>query len=276
MRKEPTMNTLTLHGHGSRSIKNFVWNWRKRFCEYVSHCQTNGFIPYTFRPLQLVCKYLAKLWVFIQVGRISVIGKENLTPGGRVIFCPNHSSMFDAPVIFSIMRVFPRYMTALEEMRGLLGLKAIFMGACGSFPVDRSHGKAVLEPSIKVLLKGDPLVIFPEGKISATGQYLPFKMGAALIAIGAWQMLENNEKVSIVPIHICFHARHAKTACGPYDAMGFKWRKGATVTVCSPIWIDDLDSPTPDKLIGELRKAILEQTCPTTFDSGEQQAEWKH
>ncbi len=146
---------------GAARYRLFVSNWRRRFREYRDLCLTSGFIPKSFRPLQLVGKYLGKIWVFAQVGRIRIVGKENLTAPGRIIFCPNHSSMFDAPVIFSIMKRMPRYMTAYEEMRGLWGLKAIAMGAFGCFAVDRTKGRTVIDPAIKVLVHGSPLVIFP-------------------------------------------------------------------------------------------------------------------
>ncbi|HEY9787062.1 MAG TPA: lysophospholipid acyltransferase family protein [Candidatus Obscuribacterales bacterium] len=250
--------------HGSQVVKSFFGTWRKRFRDYVNKCLSSGFIPYTFRPLQFAGRYIAKFWMFVQVGRIRIVGKENLKPEGRVIFCPNHSSMFDAPIVFSIMKRYPRYMTAFEEMRGVWGLKAVIMGAFGCFAVDRSKGKTVLEPAINVLVKGEPLVIFPEGKISHSGEYLPFKKGSALIAIGACEQLNHKDKVGIVPIHICYHSRDEKTAGGPYGAMGFKWRKGATVTVGKPIYIHDLDPLTPENVTTHVRKAIVDQVCPTT------------
>ncbi len=202
--------------------------------------------------------------MFIQVGRIRIIGAENLKPQGRVIFCPNHSSMFDAPVIFSVMKRYPRYMTAYEEMRGLAGLKAVVMGAFGCFAVDRSRGKTVLEPAINVLLQGDPLVIFPEGKISGTGEYLPFKKGSALIAIGACEKLGPHGKGGHrSDSHLLPWTRRCNREW-PHGAMGFKWRKGATVTVGKPIWIHDLDPLTPENVTDQVRIAITEQTCPTT------------
>lgn len=245
-------------------MKGFIGTWRKRFRDYVNKCLTSGFIPYTFRPLQIAGRYIAKVWMFVQIGRIHIIGKENLKPEGRVIFCPNHSSMFDAPIIFSIMKRYPRYMTAFEEMRGLWGLKAIAMGAFGCFAVDRSKGKTVLEPAINVLVNGDPLVIFPEGKISGSGTYLPFKKGSALIAIGACDKLNHGEKVGIVPIHICYHKRDEMTAGGSYGAMGFKWRGGATVTVGKPIYIHDIEPLNPDEVTKTVRSAIVDQVCSTT------------
>ncbi|MBK7750702.1 MAG: 1-acyl-sn-glycerol-3-phosphate acyltransferase [Candidatus Obscuribacter sp.] len=38
------------------------------------------------------------------------------------------------------------------------------MGAFGCFAVDRSKGRTVIEPAIKVLENGESLVVFPEGK----------------------------------------------------------------------------------------------------------------
>ena len=176
---------------GSLLIRNFIGTWRKKFREYVNLCLTNGFIPRTFLPLQLLERFLAKFQIFLQVGRVRLIGAENLKVKGRVIFCPNHSSMFDAPVIYAIMKRWPRYMTAYEEMRGLWGLKAVVMGAFGCFAVDRSKGKTVMEPAIQVLASGRCLVIFPEGKISASGEYLTFKKGPAIIANAGWPVTLN-------------------------------------------------------------------------------------
>lgn len=249
---------------GSVLYREFTATWRRRFREYRDLCLTSGFIPRSFRPLQLIGKYLAKLWVFAQVGRIRIVGKENLTAPGRIIYCPNHSSMFDAPVVFSIMKRMPRYMTAYEEMRGLWGLKAIAMGAFGCFAVDRTKGRTVIEPAIKVLVQGSPLVIFPEGKISNSGTYLPFKKGSAVIALSAYERIEKKDRVGIVPIHICFGKRDEKTAGGPYGAMGLKWRGGATITVGTPIYLDEIDPMNADSVTEAVRKAIVTQACATT------------
>jgi 1-acyl-sn-glycerol-3-phosphate acyltransferase len=249
---------------GAARYRLFVATWRRNFREYVDLCLTSGFIPKSFRPLQLVGKYLAKIWVFAQVGRIRIVGKENLTAPGRIIFCPNHSSMFDAPVIFSIMMRMPRYMTAYEEMRGLWGLKAIAMGAFGCFAVDRSKGRTVIDPAIKVLVQGSPLVVFPEGKISSTGVYLPFKKGSAIIGLSAYEQIQRKDRVGIVPIHICFGKRDELTASGPYGAMALKWRGGVTITVGKPIYLDEVSPMTADAVTEAVRMAIVNQACATT------------
>lgn len=249
---------------GSLLYKSFVGTWRKKFREYVNLCLTSGFIPRTFLPLQIIARFLARIWVFIQVGKMRVIGAENLKTPGRIIFCPNHSAMLDAIIIYAAMRRWPRYMAAFEEMRGVWGLKAVAMGAFGCFPVDRSQGSTALEPAIKVLMSGQPLVIFPEGKISPSGEYLPFKTGPARIANAAYERLAMKEPVGIVPIHICYHCRDEESAATTFGQMGFKWRCGVTVTVGKPIYLHELPSRDRKDVMAAVRGAIKMQACPTT------------
>jgi 1-acyl-sn-glycerol-3-phosphate acyltransferase len=253
-------------------VKTLIGNWRQQFNDYVDLCLTSGFIPKSLRPLQLVGKFLAILWVYIQVGRVQVIGKHNLLAPGRIVFCPNHSSMFDALVIFSIMRRMPRYMTAYEEMQGLWGLKAIIMGAFGCFAVDRSQGKTVIEPAIQVLVSNEPLVIFPEGKISPSGTYLPFKKGISYIGLGAYDRLAGRDRVGFVPMHICYGKRHEDTAISPYGAMGFRWRGGVIVTILEPIYIDMVEPRTPEAITSAVRQSIVSQACATTRLSEDNQS----
>jgi len=258
---------------GSLLLKTFIGTWRRKFREYVTLCLTSGFIPKTFLPLQIIARVLARLWVFIQVGRIRVVGAENLKTPGRVIFCPNHSAMFDALLVYGIMKRWPRYMAAYEEMRGLGGIKAVAMGAFGCFPVDRSRGKTVLEPAIKVLMSGQPLVIFPEGRISPTGQYLPFKKGSGIIATATYERLGMKEPVGIVPIHICYRRRDVGTAADDdFRKMGLKWRGGVTVTVGKPIYIHELPSRKPEDVMAAVKSAIASQACPTTPGDKPEQA----
>lgn len=249
---------------GSLLVNHFIGTWRQKYREYVNQCLTSGFIPQTFLPLQYVARILARIWLYIQVGRVSIVGADNLKTPGRVIFCPNHSSMFDAIVVYATMQRWPRYMTAYEEMRGLWGLKAIAMGAFGCFAVDRTQGKTVLEPAIKVLMSGQPMVVFPEGKVSPTGEYLPFKKGSAIIANTAFERLGGKEPVAIVPIHICYLKRHAPTAAASYGEMGLKWRGGVIVTVGKPIYLHELPSRKPEDVMAVVRGVIKMQACATT------------
>jgi 1-acyl-sn-glycerol-3-phosphate acyltransferase len=247
-----------------RRLRGVISAWQIRFQLYVERCLTSGYIPRRYRPLQIFAKYVSYLWAYVQVGRITIVGRQNLTACGRLIFCPNHSSMFDAVVMYAIMKKSARYMTAVEEMRGLGGLKAVAMGAFGCFAVDRKVGHTVLEPAIEVLLNDEPLVLFPHGKISKPGEFQRVKSGFARIGIIAHVRLAGRDRVGIVPIHICYGRRDEATAGGSYLAMGFKWRGGVTVTAGEPIYIDEVAPLTPDTLTERVRQVIESPSCPTT------------
>ena len=225
-------------------------------------------MPKRIKSLQFVGKIIARMWLFVQVGKVRVVGRENLDAPGRLLFCINHSSMFDAPLIFTVMKKQPRYMTAVEEMRGLGGLKAVVMGALGSFPVDRSRGHTAIAPSVEALVNGEHIAIFPEGKISNSGAYLKFKSGAARIAIEACDRRNHRVQVGIVPIHICFGSRDEATAGGPYTKMGFKWRGGVTITIGKPIYIHNVEPLTAANVTDVVQAAITAQECATLSEQG--------
>jgi hypothetical protein len=112
---------------------------------------------------------------------------------------------------------------------------------------------------------------FPEGKISNSGTYLPFKKGSAHIAIGAYERLQGKEKVGIVPIHICYGKRHEESAGSSYGAMGFKWRGGVTITVGQPVYnqrhpANDGQTKSQKKsAMPSSRRPVLPRTCPQTM-----------
>lgn len=238
-------------------------SWWRRFRNYAASCTTSGFIPRESYALQRFGKFMSRLWTWIQVGEVTVVGRENLYAPGRLIFCPNHSAMLDAIVIYPIMPLGTRFMAAVEEMRGLGGLKAILMGAAGAYPVDRTRGRTVIPTSIELLVKGKRITMFPEGKISPTGTYLEFKKGAAWIAIGACEALGHNEPVGLVPIHICYHTRDVESATD-FGKMRLRWRHGVTITIGKPVYVHNVEPLTPDAVIARIRDDITSQICDTT------------
>ena len=120
------------------------------------------------------------------VVRVTVIGRRDLRGVGRAfVVVANHSSHLDAPLILGALpRRLARYLAAgaaadyFFDVWWRRGLTGLFFNA---FPVDRSgvNPRAI---SAKVLLEsGVPLLVFPEGTRSRTGEIGTFKTGAAAL-----------------------------------------------------------------------------------------------
>ena len=116
--------------------------------------------------------------------RVTVLHPERLDPSREFVVTPNHESFFDIPVLFSTL---PRAVAFLAK-RNLFRLP--FMGwamaAAGFVPVDRGEkGRmlATIDASLRRLERGTWLIVFPEETRTRTGELLPFKAGAALLAI---------------------------------------------------------------------------------------------
>jgi 1-acyl-sn-glycerol-3-phosphate acyltransferase len=134
----------------------------------------------------------------------------------------------------------------------LIGLVATKMR---TMPVDRTHGRTVIEPAIELVVQGNPLLMFPEGRISPDGTFLPFKLGAAFIGLGALVRLVPGGRIGIVPTALCYNRRDVASATN-YFKMGFKWRAGATIVFCKPIWLDELTDRDPAHIMELVREAI--------------------
>jgi 1-acyl-sn-glycerol-3-phosphate acyltransferase len=127
--------------------------------------------------------------------RTRVAGREHLRPGEAVVFCSNHESNIDPPILFQALHprlhvLFKRELTKLP----LLG-RAFQIG--GFVPIDRGsreQSMAAIEQAAASLRGGNSFLTFPEGTRSRTGALLPFKRGPFLMALKA--------QVPVVPVAI--------------------------------------------------------------------------
>jgi 1-acyl-sn-glycerol-3-phosphate acyltransferase len=127
--------------------------------------------------------------------RTKVTGREHLRPGEAVVFCCNHQSNIDPPILFQALHprlhvLFKRELTKLP----LLG-RAFQIG--GFVPIDRvsrEQSMAAIEQAAASLREGNSFLTFPEGTRSRTGALLPFKRGPFLMALKA--------QVPVVPVAI--------------------------------------------------------------------------
>jgi 1-acyl-sn-glycerol-3-phosphate acyltransferase len=112
-----------------------------------------------------------------------------------VVFCSNHESNVDPPVLFQALH--PRLHVLYKAELHRFPLMGWVFDVGGFVPVDRRdrhRSFEALEQGAASLRAGNSFLIFPEGTRSRTGQLLPFKKGGFLMAIQA--------QVPVVPVAI--------------------------------------------------------------------------
>lgn len=119
--------------------------------------------------------------VFQILLRRRIRGTCNVPKRGPVILASNHASNIDPPVVGTCFWRPCAYM-AKEELfeNKFFGW---FIHHLYAFPVKRGAGdRAALKKALEILEAGWPLVMFPEGTRSETGEMKAPEMGVAMIA----------------------------------------------------------------------------------------------
>ena len=126
--------------------------------------------------------------------RVEVEGLEKIDRHGHYVFCGNHLSYMDTPVVLTHIPVQFRFLAKDGLFR--IPFLGTHLTQAGHVPVPRDDPRAavkIMTHAAEILQKrAISLLIFPEGGRSADGQLQPFKEGAAYIAIKA--------QVPLVPI----------------------------------------------------------------------------
>ena len=116
--------------------------------------------------------------------RVRVLHAERLAAGGGFVVASNHESFADILVLLARLPLPVRFLAKRSIFRvPVLGWS---IAAAGSVPVDRgdrARSVATVEAALDLLKAGRSLVVFPEETRTRTGELLPFKSGAALLAL---------------------------------------------------------------------------------------------
>ena len=117
--------------------------------------------------------------------RYRISGKERI-PGRAVVFCSNHESNVDPPVLFQALHKRLHILFKAELKK--LPILGIVMQAGGFVPVERERREASMasiEVAAQSIRHGNSFLIFPEGTRSRNEELLPFKKGGFIMAIKA-------------------------------------------------------------------------------------------
>ena len=132
----------------------------------------------------------ARIWsrLILKTGRIAVEveGLENIRPGQAAIFCVNHPSAMDIPILFVHLPVQFRFLA--KKVLFHVPFLGWHLKRSGHVPVDREHPQAAMksfEQAVGKIHAGNSLLLFPEGGRSRDGQLGPFKRGSFLLAVQA-------------------------------------------------------------------------------------------
>ena len=152
----------------------------------------------------VVLRWTTGMWILGHFGarlalglagiRYRVGGEENV-PETAVVFCSNHESNVDPPVLFEALhrRLHILYKAELHKFP----VMGTVFDVGGFVPIERGDRESAMRSIAKgseSLKAGNSFLIFPEGTRSRTGELLPFKKGGFIMAIGA--------QAPIVPVAI--------------------------------------------------------------------------
>lgn len=138
----------------------------------------------------------AGVWLGLTLAgiRYRVAGWEHV-PESAVVFCSNHESNVDPPVLFRALH--PQLHILYKAELHRFPIMGTVFDVGGFVPIERGEREkamASIARGAELLRAGNSFLIFPEGTRSRTGDLLPFKKGGFVMAIQA--------QVSIVPVAV--------------------------------------------------------------------------
>jgi 1-acyl-sn-glycerol-3-phosphate acyltransferase len=191
---------------------------------------------------------------------LAVVGLRYVVEGeGRIldrpaVYCANHTSNVEPPVVFAALRrLVPNLAILYKAELRKLPILNIGFDLVGFIPVDRGNREQTsraLETAVARLNAGTSFFVFPEGTRSRTGDLLPFRKGAIVMAMRAG--------APIVPIAIS----------GARDAM----RKGSSIIrpttirlrLGPPIETQGVGDDRRDELVHSVRSEVQRLLAAST------------
>ena len=118
--------------------------------------------------------------LFRALFRTEVRGLENLPPSGtRMLIAPNHISLIDGPLLHAVLPIDASF--AVDTGIAKAWWAKPFLKVVRHYTMDPTKPLAARD-LIKLVAAGEPVVIFPEGRITVSGSLMKVYDGTAMIA----------------------------------------------------------------------------------------------
>ncbi|MGO4716654.1 acyl-[ACP]--phospholipid O-acyltransferase [Bradyrhizobium sp. 2TAF24] len=118
--------------------------------------------------------------LFKALFRVEVRGLENLPPAGtRMLITPNHGSLIDGPLLHAVLPIDAAF--AVDTGIAKAWWAKPFLKMIRHYTMDPSRPLATRD-LVHLVSRGEPVVIFPEGRVTVTGSLMKVYDGAAMIA----------------------------------------------------------------------------------------------
>ncbi|MBT3320367.1 MAG: 1-acyl-sn-glycerol-3-phosphate acyltransferase [Clostridia bacterium] len=116
--------------------------------------------------------------------KTKVVGRKNKKFKGNVILMGNHTSMWDAVLLFCTFWTKTFYFLSAALLFNRSKRFTWFISTLGAIKVERTKTDMfAINSAIETLEKGRNLMIFPEGLRSLDGTILKFQPGAAIVGL---------------------------------------------------------------------------------------------
>lgn len=133
--------------------------------------------------LHLYSCFWASFYVYVNpLWRVRFLGRGKLPWRGAAVIVANHLSLVDILVLYGLYRPF-KWVSKEENFKiPFAGWNMTLNGYVRLTRGDRKSIRDMMARSLELLRQGAPLLVFPEGTRSATGELQGFKMGAFTLA----------------------------------------------------------------------------------------------
>jgi hypothetical protein len=173
--------------------------------------RASGFIPPRPSPAlqafaDAAAPFVLRLWEIEEV-EVGEADRERLRAFRSVpaLFVANHPSLAEPAVLYRALRregVTFHLLTAWDTMLKFGQVSAWVLQRLGGYSVRRGRlDRAALETSQEILLRGERVLLFPEGQTYGLNDtLLPFQQGALLIGLRAARALAEREPGAALPL----------------------------------------------------------------------------